>query len=159
MPPEYRNAVRVLVLDGADRVLLLGARDPDDGRVVWIMPGGGIEEDQSLLDAARRELLEETGLEPIGELRGPVWVRHHEFTWDGQRLSQCEWFVVGHTHRTDIDVSEMGPQEHRYFVAARWFSVDELKSLTDIVAPRRLSELLPTIIAGDLPSELLDTGV
>jgi 8-oxo-dGTP pyrophosphatase MutT (NUDIX family) len=159
MPLEYRNAVRVRVLDGADRVLLLGARDPDDGRVVWIMPGGWIEEDESLLDAASRELIEETGLEPIGELHGPIWIRHHEFTWDGQRLSQREWFVVGRTHGTDIDVSEMEPHEHRDFVGARWFSVDELNAFADIVAPRRMAELLPPIIAGDLPAELLDAGV
>jgi 8-oxo-dGTP pyrophosphatase MutT (NUDIX family) len=159
MSREYRNAVRVLILDGADRVLLLGARDPDDGIIVWVMPGGGIEDQETTLEAARRELLEETGLEIIGELQGPIWIRHHKFTWDGQTLSQREWFVVGRTHRTDIDVREMGPHEHKYFAGARWFSVDELKAFGEIVAPRRLAELLPPIIAGDLPAELLDAGV
>ena len=45
---EVRTAARVILIDTAERVLLLGARDPADGRVVWFVPGGGVEADESL---------------------------------------------------------------------------------------------------------------
>ena len=57
-----RPAVRIVCLDVSRRVLLLRWRDPSDGAIVWGLPGGGVNPGESPLDAARRELVEETGL-------------------------------------------------------------------------------------------------
>ena len=83
-----RRAARIVLLDPADRVLLLGARDPADGRVVWFLPGGGLEPGESLAQAAARELAEEVPLAGTPDLRGPVWRRHHVFSWNGKRIDQ-----------------------------------------------------------------------
>jgi 8-oxo-dGTP diphosphatase len=61
----------VVVVNG-DRVLL-GARGKEPNRGKWILPGGKIEPFESIEEAARREIREETGLEI--ELEGPVTVR------------------------------------------------------------------------------------
>lgn len=69
-PPKMSVAVDVALLGRFDdglRLLLIERRyDPYKGS--WAIPGGFVELDEDLEDAARRELLEETGLEPRGEL-------------------------------------------------------------------------------------------
>src|SRR5215470_10618344 len=55
-----RRASRLIILDPDDRVLLF--QFEHDGRRYWATPGGALEEHESYLDAARRELFEETGI-------------------------------------------------------------------------------------------------
>ena len=55
-----RRAGRVIVLDPADRVLLLRYDDPPNGRH-WSTPGGGLNPGEAFAVAASRELAEETG--------------------------------------------------------------------------------------------------
>jgi len=54
--------VRVAVIDGNGRVLLVKHSYEDEGREVWMLPGGAIEEGETSRDAAIREVLEETGI-------------------------------------------------------------------------------------------------
>lgn len=56
-------AAGVLVLDEADRVLLVGQHRYALGEWSWEIPEGGVPSGETALDGARRELLEETGVE------------------------------------------------------------------------------------------------
>ena len=56
--PQVRAGVGVFVRDGVGRVLL--EKRSDCG--LWGLPGGRIEPGESISEAARREVLEETGL-------------------------------------------------------------------------------------------------
>ncbi len=71
-PKPLLLSVKVVVFDERDRCLLL-KRSPtsrgNPGR--WDFPGGKIDAGESLDDAAKREVLEETGLEiEIGRVLG-----------------------------------------------------------------------------------------
>lgn len=71
MTAEPRIRVSAL-LRWRDRILLCRHEKP--GREYWLLPGGGVNAGESLLDALRRELAEEVGIDEELPLEGPVAV-------------------------------------------------------------------------------------
>lgn len=67
--PRLGSAVVVL----SEGMILLGARAKDPNRGKWVLPGGKIEPFESINEAARREIQEETGLEIEVERQLGVW--------------------------------------------------------------------------------------
>ena len=60
--PSVTVDVALITTEAAPRVLLIRRlKAPYAGH--WALPGGFVDENERLIDAARRELLEETGLE------------------------------------------------------------------------------------------------
>lgn len=57
-------SVAAVIRDGDGRVLLV---KQTYGRLNWELPGGGVEPGESLVEAVRREVREETGLEVAAE--------------------------------------------------------------------------------------------
>ena len=77
----WTGGVRVIVLDEENRILMVKQEHPE--RTVWMVPGGGIEEGESSVQAATREVLEETGLQV--EILGLIW-HVEEVSERGQRF-------------------------------------------------------------------------
>jgi 8-oxo-dGTP pyrophosphatase MutT (NUDIX family) len=86
----FRRGARVILLDDADRILLLRGHDADQPeRGWWFTVGGGIGEGESDREAAVREVLEETGLALLaGDLVGPVFTRSAIFDFFARTCRQ-----------------------------------------------------------------------
>jgi 8-oxo-dGTP diphosphatase len=109
-------AASALVLDGEGRVLLgRRARAPYEGK--WDTPGGFIEEGEDPLDALRRELREETGLDVEPGAFVTAYTDRYGSAEDDTATLNLLWEarVVGGEPRPDDDIAEL-----------RWFALDEL---------------------------------
>ncbi len=143
--PLERRAARVLLLDGAGRILLQECRDPSapTGGSWWNTPGGGLDEGESPPQAAARELHEETGLRIGPDELGPVvHQRVAEFRVAGAAYRQSEdYFLVR------ADVFEAAPTassdlELAAVLRTRWWTREELRGTGERVYPAELLDVL-----------------
>ncbi|GAA2751415.1 NUDIX domain-containing protein [Kitasatospora cinereorecta] len=148
---ERRRAVRILLLDERDRLLLLHGLDPAvPGVSWWITPGGGLEPGEGVQDAARRELAEETGLTGV-ELGPLVAYGTTSFSFRGQEFEQEQWFHLARTGRTEVELAKDGVDEHALLTGARWWTVDELRTTADTVYPAGLAGLIERLLSEGPP--------
>lgn len=153
VPKEARLAARIILIGPNNAILYLRAREPKSGKIFWVMPGGGLDGDESFEEAARRELQEEAGCQ--FELGPCVWVRRHKHEWNGRPADQYERFFVAHTKTETLNPEG----QDGYISGHRWWSLDELRSSGEEFAPRAVAELLPDILDGHYPDEPVDCGV
>jgi ADP-ribose pyrophosphatase YjhB (NUDIX family) len=105
-----------VVTDDQGRILL-ARRAGEVFRGYWDLPGGFLEEGEHPLDALRRELREETGLEVEPESLIGIWMDRYGDAVDAHATLNLYWrarVVAGEAGAAD-DVSEL-----------RWFEPDSL---------------------------------
>ena len=152
-----RSAVRVVLTDAAGRVLLFHAVTPEVGPAGWWeLPGGGIDGGESYLEAAVREVREETGLllDPA-TIGPPSWRRDTTWRSRGVRRLQHEVVVSARVtgHRPAIRTDGQTATELEDYVDSRWWEVGDIRGSSERFYPGRLPELLPAFLAGETIDE------
>lgn len=140
---RFRRAARVILVDAQDRILLLHGCDADQReRTWWFTVGGGIESGETALDAAVRELHEETGLVVSPEeLVGPVFSRSAEFDFFRETCRQDELFYLArYTEASSITRAGWTEIEVDTIDEVRWWNLDELAATEEEVFPVGLAD-------------------
>jgi 8-oxo-dGTP pyrophosphatase MutT (NUDIX family) len=152
-----RDAVRVVLADAGGRVLLFHVVTAEEApHGWWELPGGGIDPGETYLEAAIREIREETGL-VIGpaQVGQPAWRRDSTWRSRGKRRLQHEVVVLARValERPAIVDGGRTPEEIEDYVSARWWGVPEIARSRERFYPGRLPELLPRFLAGEVIEE------
>ncbi|UWP78761.1 NUDIX domain-containing protein [Dactylosporangium fulvum] len=151
METRHRPAARIVCLDPAGRVLLLHWQDPSDGSWLWEPPGGGIDPGETPLDAARRELVEETGLDPaaVEDRWVPV---ERDVRWNGKRFVGEEQFFLARfaADRPALVRTGLLPDEQVNLHDHVWAGPEELAALTDRLEPPALAAVIAELAPGSV---------
>lgn len=155
-----RQSSRIILLDEENRVWLLRIQDPVRPR--WITPGGGVEEGETFLEAAARELWEECAINdaeigPLVAVRErdtqftlmstPEGVVPIEPTWYHTR----EQYYVVRLNTQQPNIGNMYAYESDDYTLQGWFSAEEIRASVEQVYPIGLADLLDQLGRGEIP--------
>jgi 8-oxo-dGTP pyrophosphatase MutT (NUDIX family) len=146
-PGQHRETARILLSNSSGQFfLLLTHFDPEVGLPPrWITPGGGIDEGETPIEAAVRELREETGIsvsqEALGAKLGEVSGR---WDWgDGKNHhTYVDHFYQLQVEDFELDDSGWTDDERRDVMEFRWWNLAELNATGEQVGPHGLAELI-----------------
>lgn len=137
---RVRRSARIIVLDPAERVLMfrfdVAGRPP-----FWCTAGGECEPEEDFPEAARRELLEETGI--VAEPGKQVARTTPEFvTVEGEPVQADERYFVVRVSETVIETGGHTELEQQVMTQHRWFSRTELTQWHEAVFPPNLADMI-----------------
>ena len=129
----YRNGVGIVVLNNENKVFV--AKRIDNPKNFWQMPQGGVDEGEDLLNAAYRELKEETSIFNVKLIKEiEDWTQYDlpskliGIIWKGRYKGQKQkWFIFKFLGKdTEINIKTKNPE----FLDWKWI---EIGKITEIV--------------------------
>ena len=127
-----RTGVGIVVLNSQNKIFVGKRKDNNFDK--WQMPQGGVDTNEPLLHAMKRELLEETSIKNIEVLKEfDQWLEYElpeklvGKIWKGKYRGQKQkWFVVKFLGTDDeININTKYPE----FIEWKWIDVDLLPNL------------------------------
>ena len=127
-----RIGVGIVLLNKKNKVFV--GKRIDNPKNFWQMPQGGVDKNENLLQAAKRELEEETGIksvELVKELK--EWLQYDlpknllGKIWEGKYRGQNQkWFIMNFIGKDDaINIKTKNPE----FLDWKWIAISELPKI------------------------------
>ncbi len=147
---KERLTARVILLDPDDRILLMKGRLPSDPAApgAWFTVGGGVEPGESMVEAAVREIREETGFTDAEV--GPVLWEGEQIHHDrkGRPVRVMERFMVARCAGGVPSAEGWQALEQEFVDDIRWWTLEALTACEEPIFPPDLAARLATILAG-----------
>ena len=124
-----RSGVGIVVLNKQNKVFV--AKRIDNPKNFWQMPQGGVDEGENFLNAAYRELEEETSIKKVNliqELEGTITYELPDrllgIIWKGKYKGQKQkWFLMKFTGtEQEINIKTKNPE----FLEWKWIELDQI---------------------------------
>jgi len=109
----------VVVEDELGRFLIVEERS--SGKIVFNQPAGHIEEDEAILDAVRREALEETGW----DIEPEYFLGLYTYKAPANGITYYRFCFTGKARRRVTEELDTG------IIAAHWLSLEDIRELGD----------------------------
>ena len=127
-----RIGVGIVVLNLNNQVFVGKRKDNPNNK--WQMPQGGVGQNESFMDAMKRELYEETGLKNIEIIKELDYWMEYELPknlvgviWKGKYRGQKQkWFIVrflGEDKEINLNI------DHAEFIDWKWIDVEQLPNV------------------------------
>jgi ADP-ribose pyrophosphatase YjhB (NUDIX family) len=147
-----RNVSRIILLDTQASILLVSyCRITPHGKneVFWVTPGGGVENEESFYEAAKRELKEETSLNiEIGPL---VFTTEMKFKLDHKTILSKEKFFLA---KSDLIKPHVSNQDSNETISEfKWWKYNDLIESNITLYPESLLKNLKNVISGHIPEK------
>jgi 8-oxo-dGTP pyrophosphatase MutT (NUDIX family) len=144
---KHRETARIMLVDEQNRIFLLKTHfDTEVGLPPrWLTPGGGIDSGESTLEAAVRELYEETGMTVDPEVLGEsVLVASGRWDWaDGLNYhTYTDTIYELKVQNFQPDTSGFTQEELRDILEHRWWNVEDILQSDEPIAPHELKDWL-----------------
>lgn len=144
-----RPSSRLLIVDQKQRVLLFHFvfdAGPLAGQNYWATPGGAVETGETFPEAARREMLEETGIDQ--DVGTEIAQRNAIFqTPSGDHVTADERYFLVRTHTDTVSTNGQSRTEKNYMKAHKWWSFHTLRTTDETIFPEALLEMLETALS------------
>lgn len=130
------KGVRVFILDSQNRLLLVRHTVENENREFWLLPGGGVEENEYSYDAAIREVKEETNID-IDVIN--LLFNLEEKTPFGLR---CTNYFLGEYKGGSLKLG-LDPEfddDHQVLSGVRYFTKEEIQNLPSVYPEIILNE-------------------
>ncbi len=120
------------IIESADGKILLGRKDPEGGGIYvdrWHIPGGGVEEGESLEEAVRTQLMEDVSFDSSGaslKLVDDLGSAEAEKLLETDETVLCHMRFFVFLARSAQVASAIPVKAGDDFVSCRWFSKDEI---------------------------------